>query len=102
MKIITIPIIILDYLVKKKCGWWLWKLSAVFIFVSFIYLENYLFFLYFCLVFSSCTGHIDTKVLFLLELLFLHLVTEKKPNEQINDKVFVKINIAGYKRLVKY
>lgn len=34
MKIITIPIIILDYLVKKKCGWWLWKLSAVFIFVS--------------------------------------------------------------------
>ena len=36
MKIITIPIIILDYLVKKKCGWWLWKLSAVFIFVSFI------------------------------------------------------------------
>ena len=21
---------------QKKCGWWLWKLSAVFIFVSFI------------------------------------------------------------------
>lgn len=81
MKIITIPIIILDYLVKKKCGWWLWKLSAVFILSA--VLENYLFFLYFCLVFSSCTGHIDTKVLFLLELLFLHLVTEKKPNEQM-------------------
>ena len=69
----------------------------LFLFLSAL-LENYLFFLYFCLVFSSCTGHIDTKVLFLLELLlFLHLVTEKKPNEQINDKdkVFVKINIAG-------
>ena len=82
MKIITIPIIILDYLVKKKCGCWLWKLSAVFIFVSFI--RELLIFSLFCLVFSSCTGHIDTKVLFLLELLlFLHLVTEKKPNEQM-------------------
>lgn len=69
--------------------------NYLFLFLSAL-LENYLFFLYFCLVFSSCTGHIDTKVLFLLELLlFLHLVTEKKPNEQINDKVFVKINIAG-------
>ena len=49
---------ILDYLVQKKCGWWLSKLSAVFIFVSF--LESYLFFLYFYLVCSSCTGSIDT------------------------------------------
>lgn len=82
MKIITIPIIILDYLVKKNVvgGYGNYQL---FLFLSAL-LENYLFFLYFCLVFSSCTGHIDTKVLFLLELLlFLHLVTEKKPNEQM-------------------
>ena len=33
----------------------------LFLFLSAL-LENYLFFLYFYLVFSSCTGSIDTKV----------------------------------------
>lgn len=59
MKIITIPII-LNYLVKKNVvsGY---ENSHLFLFLSAL-LENYLFFLYFYLVFSSCPGSIDTKV----------------------------------------
>ena len=69
------------------------KTISCFLFLSAL-LENDLFFLYFYLVFSSCTGCIDTKVVFFLELLFLALSNWKETQWE-NDKELVKINIAG-------
>ena len=67
---------ILDYLVEKNvvgC----YENYQLFLFLSAL-LENYFFFY---LVLSSCTGHIDTKVLFLLELLLFFAFSNWKETQ---------------------
>ena len=91
MKIITIPIIILDYLVKKKCGWWLWKLSAVFIFVSFIR-ELLIFSLFLFGIFFMYWSYWYKSIIFVRVVVFAF--SNWKETQWANDKVFVKINIA--------